>query len=490
MSTRRALLFSFLDRYSGLVLAVASSMVIARLLSPDEIGVFSVAMVLSAFSAILRDLGVGQYVVQVKELTDDRLRAARTIQFSAAGVMSLLMGALAYPVAAFYDEPRLLPILGLMALNCLIVPIGSINFALLTRDMRFQHIAVMRFCASLTGALTSIGLALQDAGPISLALGQLVSTCTMAAVSLVYSRKGLPARFSFQGAQEALSFGSRLLGTSLTQTLTNSMPDLMLGKLQGMAAAGLYSRSNGLVMMFHRLVSDAVVGVALAHFAQGKRNNQDPLPDFLRAMSYIVLLNSAFSISLALLADPITRLMYGPQWTDSIPLTRWLALAALFFSPQPVCAAMITGLGRADLLLRTMLIGGCALMAASIAGALLGMAWLGPSLVLGNVVFGTVWLIHTRQICAYSITALMGTLVHSVAVACLACLPLALVVAVVGLSPPSSLHALLVAAPVLLFGFLGAVFLTRHPLSVELRKAMATIRRRMGERTAAKRCSL
>ena len=75
-------------------------------------------------------------------------------------------------------------------------------------------------------------------------------------------------------------------------------------------------------------------------------------------------------------------------------------------------------------------------------------------------------------------------------VACLACLPLALVVAVVGLSPPSSLHALLVAAPVLLFGFLGAVFLTRHPLSVELRKAMATIRRRMGERTAAKRCSL
>ena len=140
MSTRRALLFSFLDRYSGLVLAVASSMVIARLLSPDEIGVFSVAMVLSAFSAILRDLGVGQYVVQVKELTDDRLRAARTIQFSAAGVMSLLMGALAYPVAAFYDEPRLLPILGLMALNCLIVPIGSINFALLTRDMSLKHI--------------------------------------------------------------------------------------------------------------------------------------------------------------------------------------------------------------------------------------------------------------------------------------------------------------------------------------------------------------
>jgi O-antigen/teichoic acid export membrane protein len=488
MSTRRALLFSFLDRYSGLILTVVSSMVIARLLSPEEIGVFSVAMVLSALSAILRDFGIGQYLVQVRELTDDKIRVARTIQFSAAAVMGLLIAALAYPVMVFYDEPRLLPILGLMALNSILTPVGSINFALLTRDMRFQHIAVMRFAASLTGALTSVALAWRGVGPMSLALGQVVSTGTIAAVSLLYSRKGLPTRFSFQGAREALDFGSRLLGTSITQTLTQSMPDLLLGKLQGMATAGLYSRSNGLVAMFHRLVSDAVYAVALAHFARAKRENQDPLPDFLRAMNYIIVLNTTFAISIVLLADPIIRLMYGEQWVEAIPLTRWLAVAGIFFSPQPICIALLTGLGRTDLLLRAMLIGGCALTVASIIGAIFGMSWLGPSMLLGNVVCGLVWLSHVRQICACSITALVGSLVHSLATATLGCLPLAMVMTVYGLTPTSSLKTLLMAAPLSLFGFLGAVLVTRHPLHVELRRLIANLRYRITRPSSTGNC--
>ena len=80
MSTRNSLFFSFLDRYASLVITIISSMVIARLLTPAEIGVFSVTIVLVSFVTTVRDMGAGQYMVQEKELTTERIRSVWAVQ--------------------------------------------------------------------------------------------------------------------------------------------------------------------------------------------------------------------------------------------------------------------------------------------------------------------------------------------------------------------------------------------------------------------------
>ena len=80
MSTRKSIAISFLDRYFGLSIAVISSMTIARLLTPAEIGVFSVIMVLLTLVSTVRDMGTGQYLVQEKELTTARIRSVWAVQ--------------------------------------------------------------------------------------------------------------------------------------------------------------------------------------------------------------------------------------------------------------------------------------------------------------------------------------------------------------------------------------------------------------------------
>ncbi|TAM43293.1 MAG: hypothetical protein EPN61_08505 [Burkholderiaceae bacterium] len=84
MSTRKSLVFSFLDRYASLAISIVSSMVIARLLTPTEIGVFSVTMVRLMFVSTVRDLGAGQYLIQEKELTTERIRAVWAVQLGRA----------------------------------------------------------------------------------------------------------------------------------------------------------------------------------------------------------------------------------------------------------------------------------------------------------------------------------------------------------------------------------------------------------------------
>ena len=134
MSTRRALVFSFIDRYAGLLLSVLSSMFIARLLSPAEIGVFSVTMVMLTFISSLRDLGAGQYLVQVHELTPQRIRATWTVLLGTGWLMAIVVLMIAEPIARFYHEPRMLDIMLVIAFNFAINPFGSMTYAWLMRE--------------------------------------------------------------------------------------------------------------------------------------------------------------------------------------------------------------------------------------------------------------------------------------------------------------------------------------------------------------------
>lgn len=105
MPTRKSLFFSFLDRYASLAINVLSSMVIARLLTPAEIGVFSVTMVLLMFVATVRDMGAGQYLLQEKELTNDRIRAVWAVQLGLGIGLACVVLLASYPVSIFYKEP-------------------------------------------------------------------------------------------------------------------------------------------------------------------------------------------------------------------------------------------------------------------------------------------------------------------------------------------------------------------------------------------------
>src|SRR5262245_46862170 len=97
MSVRKALTFAFLDRYASLIVGLGASMVLARLLTPAEVAVFSIVAVLLGFLAAVRDLGAGQYLVREKELDAERVRAVWTVQLG-LGVLLGCVVAAASPV--------------------------------------------------------------------------------------------------------------------------------------------------------------------------------------------------------------------------------------------------------------------------------------------------------------------------------------------------------------------------------------------------------
>lgn len=477
MSTRRALLFSYIDRYAALAIGIVTSMVIARLLTPTELGVFSVTMVLISFTAALRDLGSGQYLVQERELTTDRMRATWTVQLLSGCFLALVVAAAAWPVARFYGEPRMLPIMGLVALNFAVNPFGSMTYAWLMRHMRFESLAIMRVSGVAMNSAVSIVLAWKGFGPISLAYGSLAGTAANAAAARMFRDPELPRWPGLRELRRVLAFGSRLSASSIVRTAAEGAPELLLGKLQSLTAAGLYSRANGLAQMFNRLMLDAAMVVAQPLFARTLREGGSLQPLFLRAQSYLCAIGWAFFLGLALLAEPTVRLLYGDQWAASVDVARVLCGAAMLALPAALCPVVLVAMGQVRLHLRLTAASAVITVAGVAVGAWFGL--LGTALaILGAQAINTVlWLRHTlRQPClgARGLAAALG---HSAALAGVtAVVPCLLLLTghagqLPRWTPP-------VAAALGCAVFVLSSILMRHPLTTEWHALKQRIRRR------------
>lgn len=479
LSVRSSLAFSLVDRYLSLIVSIVSTMVLARLLTPAELGVYSVAMAMLAMAAVLRDLGAGNYLVQEKDLTIDRIRAVWAVQLAVGAALAVIVAALSLPAARFFKEPDVQSILLLLSLTYLVTPFGSLTYAWLMREMRFDAIAVMRLSSTLSGAAVSIVLAWRGHGAVSLAWGSLVAALANAGVSMLFRPAHFPWLPGTRDVRRVLSFGMQLTGSSAATAVSTAAPEFLLGKLQGMAFAGYYSRANGFVALFNRLIVDAVYPVAQSLFAQHARSGQPYGEPFLRAMSYLSALCWSFTIGLVLLAHPATLLLYGDQWGPSVPLTRWLACAAALAVPLPLCTAALLGAGQLKPLMHsTLVMAGATVVAAGI-GAALGLAAIGPAMLVASGVGTIAWLRNTQRLAGFRWSALARCGLHSAFVALATGAGPLVAVQVFGWTPASSMLPLLVGCSTGVIGFVCAVMLTGHPLASEFKIVAALLIRNM-----------
>lgn len=472
MSTRKALAYSFLDRYAGLILAIVSSMILSRLLSPAEIGVFSVTMVLLSFVATIRDLGAGQYLVQVKELTTERIRAVWAVQLGLGTLLAMLILAGSSSVASFYKEPRMQDIMLILAANYVVTPFGSLTVAWLSREMRFDAIAIIRFASTLAGSLVSVGLAWAGHGPISLAWGALANTLVTAGIAVFYRPRNFPWLPGVKGLRHVFSFGSTLTGISIVNTANQATPELFLGRLQGMAETGLYSRGQGLAAMFQRLVMDATVSVSMPYFSKQYREGQRLDAPFIQMMSLVTVLGWSFLGSLAILTYPVMRILYGTQWDDSVDLTRILCLSVSLMLPSMICSQPMVAVGAVRKAFRIHFVHLVAQAAGAAIGAGLGLNALGWSLAAASLLMSAIWLRSVQTVVPFAWADLRAAVGKSLLVACATmAAPLAAML-YTGFRPDNIVIPVAIATPLGALGFLLAARACKHPIWHEIERLL------------------
>ena len=323
-SSRAALAFSLAEKYTSFAIGLVSTIVLARLLTPAEIGTYSVAYSVFTIGHVLRELGVGEYVIQERELSRDRLRAALFISILMATIAAAVLAASSDIIATFYGQAVLRDIALLLALNMLLIPFGAITLAYLRRELRFGRVLVISSLNSLVGVAVSLSLAASGHGALSLAWGSVAGMLATVISSVLLRPAELPWLPGTRELRRVLGVGSYVTAAHAAGAVSRATPDLVIGKVLGVTDTGIFSKAVGVVDTFSRTVLQAALSIALPHFSSRVRSGGDVRADYITAVELLTGLAWPFFAVLALAAAPTIRLLLGDQWDEAIPIARIL----------------------------------------------------------------------------------------------------------------------------------------------------------------------
>lgn len=381
---KKSVLISFLNKYSILVISIISGMFIARLLTPAEIGVFSVAASFIGIAHTLRDFGVSNYLIQVKEISNDKIRTAFTITAIMAWLIAGLLFIGKSVLANFYAQPELEGVIQILALNFIILPFSSITIALLRREMAFGKIYKITIWGAIGQAATNVLLAYLGYGFYSLAWGGVANVfITALSAQLIMPNVGY-FRPSLKGWRAIASFGGKLSISSLSGEAGVYAPDMVIGKMLGFASVGVFSRALGFVSLIEHTLTDALYPVLMPYFSKQNRESRSINEVLINVANGYLAIALPLLGFIALVAYPAIRLLYGSQWDESVPIAQILCLAMAFKSLNFILGIAILSLGYAGRVMRAQLVYQSLRITAIIYGAHQGLEHIATYLVVAE----------------------------------------------------------------------------------------------------------
>lgn len=468
---RLSFLFSFAEKYTLLLLGMASAMMVSRVLTPAEIGVYSVGAVLAGLAQAVRDFGVGQYVIQEKELDQDKLRAALSTSIAVAWLLAALVWASSGALAAFYRQPQLRPVLHLLSVNFVLIPFSSVTLPYLRRQLRFSAIYIINTSHSVAQLACSVSLALLGFGSLSLAWAAVAGTLAALMASLLLRPAGLPWLPGVRGMRKILRFGSLATAGGMVDEIGVAAPDLIVGKLIGMAEVGIFGKAMGVLNIFNQLITSAISPVVFPLYAAQARDGGDLKRVYLRTVSYMAVLAWPFFGFLALMAPAVLRTLYGPQWDAAVPLIRVMCISSAVYSMFSMARYLLVAMGHVQTQAKLDALAVPVRIAAVLMAAPLGLVWVAWAVVLGALFRSAITYAYLHQLAGIGWLDLFKAVRRSALVSLL-CTggPLA----VLAWRPDASgqlLLPLLLAAGATALLWLGSMLLVRHELAIEFNLA-------------------
>lgn len=350
MSTvRRSLGFAFLERYLLIGLQLLSFTLLARLLTPPQIGLYAVSMALISMAQVVRDFGLANYLIQHKELGREDIGSALGVSLLLGSSLFIGIHAAAPTIADFYGEAGLVGIVRIISFNFLILPFNSVSIALLRRDMRFDQLMRVNVAAAVVGTSTTLGLAWGGAGSASLAWGEIASSLTIATGVSLCGAWGRLAQPQLRRWREIVHFGGPVTAANVVTSVSMDINDLAIGKMLNFTQVAIASRAQGLMNLFHRDIMNTVRSVAYPAFAKAHREGSALEQRYVQSLGACSAVAWPFYGFVGLFSLEVLRLMFGPQWDASAPLVPIFCLAGAVSVLNSLVPTVMLAVGHAKL---------------------------------------------------------------------------------------------------------------------------------------------
>jgi O-antigen/teichoic acid export membrane protein len=311
-------------------LSLVSIIVLARLLTPEDFGLFAMVTTIIGYVFAFKDAGLSTATVQREGITHAQVSNLWWINVAISGAITLILAAGSPIVAWFYREPRLVAISLILSSTFFLSGLTIQHTALLNRQMRFKAIALIKVGSMLIGVAVGIGMAWLGYRYWSLVFSNLITV--VAAVPLTWLaipwRPQLPCRGS--GVRSLVVFGANLASGNFVYSLAKGSDGLLVGRFYGADSIGLYSRAAALLNrpmdQFLAPMSSVLVPALSRLQAYRERYRRT----FLQTYEAMALVSSLGAGLVLPLARPLTLVVLGPKWEQAAVIFAGFTIAALY----------------------------------------------------------------------------------------------------------------------------------------------------------------
>jgi O-antigen/teichoic acid export membrane protein len=334
------------------LLMLASNIWLARLLTPEDMGLVTKVMAIVGFMTLFKDLGLSMATVQREEIDHAQVSALFWVNVAFSLLAGVVTAALAPLIAQFYQDARLIPITLALAAGIALGGLGTQHAALLQRQMQYSKLAACEILSQFIGVSSAIAAAWQGAGYWALVIYPLV-VAIMLSLSVIVVCGWLPGRPRWaKGTDEMLRFGGNLTGFGLINYMARNFDNILIGKYVGTAQLGLYAKAYQLLVLPLNQINEPIRSVAVPLLSQLLDTPERYRRTYLKILQKLMLITMPLVIYMIATADWLIAILLGEQWQQATPIYVCLGFSGLL---QPVASSagwLFISQGRTDRMFR------------------------------------------------------------------------------------------------------------------------------------------
>ena len=328
--TAKGLGWGFVDNILGAGFTAVVSIILARLLTPEDFGLIGAIALFTTLGNTLMDSGFSGALIRKPDVDDKDLSTVFYTNLAIGGIIYAILYFAASPIASYLNKEILEPLVRVMALSVIILSFTQVQKVTFIRKIDFRTQAIISLSASLASGIISIWMALGGWGVWSLAAQQLVKQGATSILLWVFSNWKPSLVFSMKSFREMFNFGSKLLACSLLSVIWNEIYSFAIGKLNSPVQVGFFARAEKFKSMVTSNIGQVVQRVGYPVMSTIQDDPQRQVRVYRKITRLTILLTSTLLMGLLGCADAMVEVLIGAKWLPSVEYLRILGLSGIF----------------------------------------------------------------------------------------------------------------------------------------------------------------
>jgi O-antigen/teichoic acid export membrane protein len=389
--------------------ALTTSIVIAHLLSPHQVGLAAEAIVFGTLALVVTDFGIGSVIVQRPQLSAVDTSTAFWASIGLGAFLTAAGIGLSWPIASLYGQPEVQPLFATLSLTFVLTAPGVVQGALLSRELQFRALEIRGILSTATACATAIVFAGLGFGPWAI----IIQSLTVSAVSTALLWRSSSWRpqmvFSSASLREFRGFATHVFGARSLSWAVLNVDNLLVGRFLGAAALGAYSMACSVALAPLNRIALPIGQVFFPAFSRIEDRRRIATA-WLRGLRMVALIVVPIMLGAVITAPDLILVLFGRRWHAAVPVLQLLGLVGLMQALTALNGGILQGIGEGRRYFRcTLLISGAS-VAAFAAGIPWGITGVALSYLLVSAVVQPIFTVVTARAVGASLAGVMHSI--------------------------------------------------------------------------------